>query len=278
MKPRHTLAIVATILLGACVLTTCGQATTEDVSPTSPPSTESALAAERLGSPGKCGDRVCDQAEQEDPSLCPKDCEPTTVPTEALPTEVPATATPIPATAPSGAPAGECEAPKPGDKCGDGVCDEAEQGDPNLCPQDCADAAAAPAGGAALPATGVPDYEPPINVYMILHIDPLGPQESETFKPEQGMYALTREEIDWLDGEAARHGLRFTALYNGWFPQWALSAGDVSQFQALHDAGHEIGSHAHRISYDAATDTWIKRRAEIDLFGRPNYDLSLIHI
>jgi hypothetical protein len=152
------------------------------------------------------------------------------------------------------------------------VCDEAEQEDPNLCPQDCADTAAAPGGGAALPATGTPDYEPPINVYMILHIDPLGEQEADTFKPEPRMYERTRDEIDWLTEEAARYGLRFTALYNGWYPQWALNDGDIEQFRELLDAGHEIGSHAHRISYDAATDSWIKRRSELDLFGRPNYD------
>jgi hypothetical protein len=34
----------------------------------------------------------------------------------------------------------EPEAPGPAGKCGDGICDEAEQKDPSLCPQDCADA------------------------------------------------------------------------------------------------------------------------------------------
>jgi hypothetical protein len=66
--------------------------------------------------------------------------------------------------------------------------------------------------------------------------------------------------------------MRFTALYDGWYPQWALNEADIDQLRALVDAGHEIGSHAHRIAYDAGTDTWVKRRAELDLFGRPNYD------
>jgi hypothetical protein len=146
-----------------------------------------------------------------------------------------------------------------------------EQQDPDLCPQDCGPTT--PAGEATpVPATGAPDYEPPINVTLILHIDPMGGQEAETFKPDRGMYLRTRDEIDWLSAEAARHGMRFTALYNGWYPQWAINEGDMKPFRALLDAGHEIGSHAHRISYDAGTDTWIKRRAELDLFGRPNYD------
>jgi len=275
MKPRHSLAVVAILLLGTCVLTACSEAATQELSPTQPPLPETAPAAQEPRGPAKCGDGVCDQAEQEDPGLCPQDCEPTSVPTEVPPTQPPPTATPMPET-PAPEPATpDGEGTGPGDKCGDGVCDEAEQADPNLCPQDCPDATAEPGGSAAVPATGAPDYEPPINVYMILHIDPLGEQEAETFKPEQGMYVRTRDEIDWLAGEAARHDMRFTALYNGWYPQWALTEGNIEQFRALHEAGHEIGSHAHRISYDAATDSWIKRRSEIDLFGRPNYDSTV---
>jgi hypothetical protein len=122
---------------------------------------------------------------------------------------------------------------------------------------------------------GHPDYEPPINVYFVLHIDPMGEQESTTFRPEQGMYVRTRDEIDWLAGEAERHGLGMTALYNGWYPKWALDEGDTGQFRALLDGGHEIGSHAHRITYDAGSDIWTKHVEELSLFGQPNYDPEL---
>jgi len=169
-------------------------------------------------------------------------------------------------------------APGPGSserRCGDGVCDGPENAE--TCPQDCAGATALPGEVTPVPATGAPDYEPPINVALILHIDPLGGQESETFRPDQDMYVRTRDEIDWLAEDAARRGLHFTALYNGWYPQWALREGDTSQFRALLDAGHEIGSHAHRITYDASTDTWIKCVHELDRYGRPHYDAALAH-
>ena len=70
----------------------------------------------RAGSP--CGDGVCDEIEQKDPSLCPQDC-----PGSDLPTE------PVPATVAS--------EPEPAARCGDGVCDEAETKGPSLCPKDC---------------------------------------------------------------------------------------------------------------------------------------------
>lgn len=60
----------------------------------------------------KCGDGVCDESEQRNPKLCPKDCKkPTSSIAKPLPTQ-------------------------PG-KCGDGICDAKEQNNPSLCPKDC---------------------------------------------------------------------------------------------------------------------------------------------
>lgn len=155
-----------------------------------------------------------------------------------------------------------------GKKCGDGVCDEKEQADPRLCPKDC------PAGGvstASLPA-GEAGYEPPINVFLVLHIDPMGDLGADTYKVEPGMYVRTRDELDWLMEEAERHALHFSSLYNGWYPKWALENDDLSQFEALLAAGHEIGSHAHQLTYDPVSDIWISHNDELSIFGRPNYD------
>jgi hypothetical protein len=154
------------------------------------------------------------------------------------------------------------------------VCDEAEQADPKLCPEDCV---AGPAGTPPRPVTaaGEPDYEPPINIYFVLHIDPIMDLGGATFKVEPRMYTRTRDEIDWLVDEAARHGLRFTALYNGWYPKWALDNNEAAQFATIVEAGHEVGSHAHRLTYDPALDTWFNRVEETDRFGRPNYDYEI---
>jgi hypothetical protein len=100
-------------------------------------------------------------------------------------------------------------------------------------------------------------------------------KQATQFKPDAGLYARSYNEIDWLMDEAQRHGLRFTALYNGWFPQWALDQGDTGQFRALLDAGHKVGSHAHRMVYDAAQDAWTVHVNEVARYGRPNYDAAL---
>jgi hypothetical protein len=52
------------------------------------------------------------------------------------------------------------------DRCGDGVCDGPEN--EITCPGDCG---STDSSGQSIPGTGEPDYEPPINIMMILHID-----------------------------------------------------------------------------------------------------------
>jgi hypothetical protein len=278
MKSRKTLGLLPAILLAASLVSACGSSTTPVAQI---PATDTLPPSEATRLTGKCGDGVCDEAEQANPALCPIDCPSTPLPTgepptatpPPSPTPVPATSTREPGAAPSpmSTPPPPAQSPVPGGKCGDGICDEMEQKDPALCPADCA----GEDGPTGVPATGVPDYEPPISIALILHIDPLGMQGAQTFKPEEGMYALTRNEIDWLAEEAARHQLHFTALYNGWYPQWALETNDLSQFETLLAAGHEIGSHAHRLTYDPAQGLWVSHIEEVDRYGRPNYDAAL---
>lgn len=56
---------------------------------------------------GKCGDGICDQFEEGNPSLCPQDCSNGT------------------------------QNQTGNQLCGDGVCDDIEKANPNICPQDC---------------------------------------------------------------------------------------------------------------------------------------------
>lgn len=125
---------------------------------------------------------------------------------------------------------------------------------------------------ASIPRSG---YEPPINIFLVLHIDPIQELGAETFKAEPEMYQRTHDEIDWLMEEAEEHQLHFTSLYNGWYPKWALDHNDTDQFKELINAGHEIGSHAHQITYDEESDTWITHNDKLSIFGRPNYDPAL---
>jgi hypothetical protein len=250
---------------GVCDGPENAQTCPQDCAPTAPVPTDTPVLP-TTAPRGRCGDGVCDEAEKADPALCPQDCPPATPPTQEPPTPAPVRDTPIP----------KVEVTKAPGKCGDGICDELEQKDPNLCPQDCPTAPAATPGAAPVPTgAGAPDYEPPINVFVVLHIDPLGALGAEVFRPEPGMYIRTHDEIDWLTAEAARHDLRFTSLYNGWYTKWALEHDDLDQFQALLAAGHEVGSHTHQITYDAHTDAWISHHDKLSVYGRPNYDPGL---
>jgi hypothetical protein len=132
-----------------------------------------------------------------------------------------------------------------------------------------------PARAPAPVTSSAPGYEPPIDIFLVLHIDPDMDLATNSFRVTPEVYQRTRDEIDWLMTEAEKHDLRFTSLYNGWYPKEALEKGDVTQFQELLAAGHEIGSHAHRLTYDADQDLWIGRVTELDKYGRPNYDAAL---
>jgi hypothetical protein len=86
---------------------------------------------------------------------------------------------------------------------------------------------------------------------------------------------MTHDEIVWLADESARHSLHFTSLYNGWYTQEALELGELEQFSNLLAAGHEIGTHAHSLTYDPAEDLWLERIDEVRRYGRPVYDAAL---
>jgi len=166
-------------------------------------------------------------------------------------------------------------------RCGDGVCDDAERSDPELCPQDCAavSSTASPAAAAIKTpaASGSPDYEPPINIFVILHIDPVGGMETDTYKVTPEFYQRTRDEIYWLMDEAKRHGVKLTALFNGWYTKWALEHDDLEQFRLLLEAGHEVGTHAHALTYDASQDAWVHQGDVTRRWGVPFYDHEASH-
>jgi hypothetical protein len=205
---------------------------------------------------------------------CGEGAEDAASPGSPTPTAGPGSPPPLPPTRVAPVSTGTPGGARPSEgRCGDGVCDGPENA--QNCPEDCAgDAAESPEAGPP-PAASGPDYEPPINVFLVLHIDPAVDRETNTFQVEPSFYQRTRDEIYWVMGEAERHGLRFTALYNGWYTKWALEHGDTTQFRELVEAGHEIGSHAHRITYDAGRDAWVGRVDELSKYGYPSYDAAL---
>jgi hypothetical protein len=158
-------------------------------------------------------------------------------------------------------------------RCGDGVCDGPETAE--NCPQDCGEESGPPVVAPPQQTGGTPDYEPPINIFLVLHIDPVMDQAKETFKVTPEIYHRTKAEILWLKEEAERHNMQFTALFNGWYPKEALELGDLDQFQGLLEAGHEIGTHAHRLTYDEEKDLWISWVDELSKLDPKVYDHDL---
>jgi hypothetical protein len=99
--------------------------------------------------------------------------------------------------------------------------------------------------------------------------------ETNSFRTTPTDYQRSHDDIDWLMQEAARHDMRFTILLLGWYPKWAMEQGDLSQFEALLAAGHEIGTHVHPVTYDPDQDLWVGWPDRLNKFGRPAYDASL---
>lgn len=190
---RTAVAVVVLVLLALAGCRPPGDGETPVVQATAPPSPLPQ---------GRCGDGVCDQAEQANPNLCPQDCRPTPppalvppTPTPQPPTRAPATATPRPAAPTSQPPTpmpptatSAAQGAKPAGKCGDGTCDEMEQKNPALCPQDCATAQAS--------ATVPPTVATPTGT------DTPGPQSPPTSAPAGAAW----ESVVLPSGEVAHRG------------------------------------------------------------------------
>jgi hypothetical protein len=110
---------------------------------------------------------------------------------------------------------------------------------------------------------------------MVLHIDPVMSEDKSHVRVTPEIYQKTRDQLSFLKEESEHHGMRFTALYNGWYVQEALEMGDTDQFRELIDAGHEIGTHAHRLTYDPAADLWSSRVEELSKIPPITYDHDL---
>jgi hypothetical protein len=100
---RHKLILFFVFCTSLLLLIACGKST-EQAGETSP--------APSSPGQGKCGDGICDEQEQKNPSLCPEDCSGNGTPSVEPPPE-----------------------PGPIGACGDSICDKHEN--PENCPQDC---------------------------------------------------------------------------------------------------------------------------------------------
>jgi Mg-chelatase subunit ChlD len=103
MKPRTLLCLVLALVLAGSAISACSPAATapSPTQPLSPPTQPPAPPPPDTSAvKDRCGDGVCDEAEQKKPGLCPQDCPTPTPQAQAAvtPAPPPPTATPLPST------------------------------------------------------------------------------------------------------------------------------------------------------------------------------------
>lgn len=111
-------------------------------------------------------------------------------------------------------------------------------------------------------------YEPPINVVFIVHVEDMG------WAP----YTTRIEFLEWLSLQAQTrpNPFKLTILMNGDFAETAWYNGDQPFFADLEAEGHELGTHAHNIIWDSPLH-WIQVGEQTCRFGVPlyNHDITL---
>jgi len=117
-------------------------------------------------------------------------------------------------------------APEPQtDKCGDGICDDKEKANPNLCPKDCG--------------TSIPHY------IIVIHVNPVNVKEPGSTKANEilsGFYQRTKEEVEYANKYNIKLSLWFSAIVAEYV---SLSPEKLLEVKRWEQQGHEIGLHHH---------------------------------
>ncbi len=111
-------------------------------------------------------------------------------------------------------------------------------------------------------------YEPPINIIFIVHIEEL--------YPNYGDYAIRMQFLQWLQQQALTRSnpFKLTILSHGDFAEYVLYMGDQGIFAQLENEGHEIGTHTH-MEIQLGPFQWVDRSYATCRYGTPIYDSAL---
>ena len=114
-----------------------------------------------------------------------------------------------------------------------------------------------------LPAAFARTYEPAINFFFIVHVEPMLPN---------GNYPLCYQNINLLADQLRNHPThpKITLLMNGDFIEQALFEGDSAFFRDLELEDHELGAHAHS-NIHVSSMQWAPV-FNTHRYGRPTYD------
>ncbi|MBC8204640.1 MAG: lamin tail domain-containing protein, partial [FCB group bacterium] len=108
-------------------------------------------------------------------------------------------------------------------------------------------------------------YEPPINFFFIIHVEPLS----------WGPYEIRIEFLTDLYEEVSSRPSqpKFTILMNGDFMELAIGTGDSSLLKDMERDGHELGGHCHNL-VRISPYNWADAPGT-DRYGRPVYEHTL---
>ena len=103
--------------------------------------------------------------------------------------------------------------------------------------------------------------ESPIHVIFDVHIEPIegGPN-----------YFQRREEVSWLREIALTYGAKLSLQSNGEYMEYCLENGHQADLQTYLDAGFDVGTHSHLVTYEGPHQ-WVNRYGEeltFDLVNR----------
>ncbi len=115
--------------------------------------------------------------------------------------------------------------PAASSKCGDGICDEKEKLNLNLCERDCG--------------TSTPHY------IIVIHINPINVKDPGSIKANEilsGFYQRTKEEVEYANKYNIKLSLWFSAIMAEYVSQSPEILSEVKEWE---QQGHEIGLHHH---------------------------------
>jgi len=114
-------------------------------------------------------------------------------------------------------------------------------------------------------------YEPPINIFFIIHVEELPDPANE--------YPIRIQFLEWLSEQAQirPNPFKITVLMNGDFAEYAYNIGDKPFFEQLEAEGHELGTHAHT-QIQIGPESWWQIGGLTARYGIPVYNDSLTQV
>ena len=114
-------------------------------------------------------------------------------------------------------------------------------------------------------------YEPPINFFFIIHVEPMAWGTGTTYDERMANLEVLMDMISAYEPAS----VKFTILMNGDFTELVMSNGDSALFAGFQNAGHELGSHNHGLVHIAPFE-WVYPELTCR-YGQPVFNYESTH-